>query len=1190
MQPQPPLPNFTGRPSNPNDIDDDDDINVNPRNNNEIFEVNDPANENMMLWRERERRQRTFRVLIMFLLMLLLMDGEEDQQQQQAEFRSRYHNPNHPRMDRNNLRHNNPHFRDSSSTQNSIWDPPLSPSKKKKTPKWPSLLVWQRRQAQEETLRQLTQQHPRYRALVEKNQQRRIDVEIHDWLHSIVDAARRKFNVTANEPVIAHESDLKENIELKVDEDANKNEKPPKVWTYPWNATGFYRGQWKVIESDTLKNETVAANVSISNEGNKTQVKNFVNHNYTNYTLRQPPELEDVMLQIQHKHSLLQEKSVWNLTASSIYAHPDKPQIIPGGPLVASVHLLPEETHLKIRDDHNLTKLQWDQMTVDSNGILYSPDHSDSESKQDPTDFGLLSKQNSGKSDSLLWSKAIRGAAKKSSYSASKHLPLTLKEGRAAIQLYSRSIPGMKELSLVDGFLKLYDSNSPGYPTRNDLLLRVRGVLIHAIGHLSLVSSNVPVTQHALVLSRPSIHADKQRKLKSKTKIEANDTKERIHSQEKDKELATEAKLELLDGAKEATMKGDLSGVHRRLSEAIKNLDSANMKDVRRDAQLLAEGSTDWKPLLQTADFGELDNRHRSLEEETITEANNLDLARSPQDTVQENTTLNANLNHTEAPELPLWSNVVIPFPYIHDDDDESVRKSRTAGSRRMPAREQKLEANGLNCPFEVTLNVEETEWTLAEWRTLLKHKWNEQKRLDPANPINEKILSNSTLPRNATKATKSKNRITSSSHSSTTPYRSSSKKWLVSDEALVMNMLGSIYSKECNFHATVNVTALRTDWDVTTSKAINYSFYMMLVCLAQIILLLRQLLHSQTNSGATRVSMLCIGWQCVIDALICLGHIYLCLAMQPLFTAFASVSFFKLLIFCVIEMKYMAIILQARGAANGGTPTDVLRRQVAILHVRFYLALLAVFIFLWNVDDKYRTLYMLALYSFWIPQIVLNVITQAKTPMHKYFIYGMSFSRMVVPLYIYAMKKNFLKEVYPEAPYDPWTCQCLVLWVTFQTAILIGQSKYGARFMIPARFLPPKYDYSRPIPPSVLNNAVTGSNTTTEEIVDTAASRPTDRHATSVTTRNRIRNRSQHGRSASAVTEDPTITALSSTATTTTTTTVLECCICYENIDVMRQSYMLAPCNHLFHRDCLIQWMDIKMECPTCRTELPAL
>lgn len=51
------------------------------------------------------------------------------------------------------------------------------------------------------------------------------------------------------------------------------------------------------------------------------------------------------------------------------------------------------------------------------------------------------------------------------------------------------------------------------------------------------------------------------------------------------------------------------------------------------------------------------------------------------------------------------------------------------------------------------------------------------------------------------------------------------------------------------------------------------------------------------------------------------------------------------------------------------------------------------------------------------------------------------------------------------------------------------------------------------------------------------------------------------------------------------------ECAICYSEIDIRNRSgYMLAPCDHLFHQDCLVQWMEVKMECPICRKDLPAL
>ena len=40
----------------------------------------------------------------------------------------------------------------------------------------------------------------------------------------------------------------------------------------------------------------------------------------------------------------------------------------------------------------------------------------------------------------------------------------------------------------------------------------------------------------------------------------------------------------------------------------------------------------------------------------------------------------------------------------------------------------------------------------------------------------------------------------------------------------------------------------------------------------------------------------------------------------------------------------------------------------------------------------------------------------------------------------------------------------------------------------------------------------------------------------------------------------------------------------------IKKDFFMKTPCNHSFHNKCLINWMSIKMECPTCRKNLPIL
>jgi hypothetical protein len=50
------------------------------------------------------------------------------------------------------------------------------------------------------------------------------------------------------------------------------------------------------------------------------------------------------------------------------------------------------------------------------------------------------------------------------------------------------------------------------------------------------------------------------------------------------------------------------------------------------------------------------------------------------------------------------------------------------------------------------------------------------------------------------------------------------------------------------------------------------------------------------------------------------------------------------------------------------------------------------------------------------------------------------------------------------------------------------------------------------------------------------------------------------------------------------------ECVICMAEIEPEAARHVTAPCSHRFHRRCLEQWMDVKMECPTCRAALPPI
>jgi hypothetical protein len=284
-------------------------------------------------------------------------------------------------------------------------------------------------------------------------------------------------------------------------------------------------------------------------------------------------------------------------------------------------------------------------------------------------------------------------------------------------------------------------------------------------------------------------------------------------------------------------------------------------------------------------------------------------------------------------------------------------------------------------------------------------------------------------------------------------------------------------------------------------------------------------------------------------------------------------ISFFKLLIFSVIEMKYMAMILHARSGSDNNAASN--RRRVGFLHCWFYSSLVIGTIAFTLIGTEHLTAAFLLLYSFWLPQIFLNIFTQANKPLHRNFIYGMSLTRLFVPIYIFGVPNSYIHDIEPDFPLNGKICVFLVVWVSFQAFILFAQNKFGARFMIPSFCLPPKYNYHREIPQTLIQQNTPNNGLSTLDNDDEASTALlVGDNSQNTGPRNRLKSKSKT--SVNEIFEaglGPTV----------------DCVICYNSINVTEpKSYMLAPCDHIFHSECMIQWMNVKMECPICRMELP--
>ncbi|KAH9792376.1 transmembrane E3 ubiquitin-protein ligase FLY2 [Citrus sinensis] len=303
----------------------------------------------------------------------------------------------------------------------------------------------------------------------------------------------------------------------------------------------------------------------------------------------------------------------------------------------------------------------------------------------------------------------------------------------------------------------------------------------------------------------------------------------------------------------------------------------------------------------------------------------------------------------------------------------------------------------------------------------------------------------------------------------------------------------------DCFSPLLLNATSVNIE--VYYNKAVNYTLMVTFVSFLQ---------------GAAKVSILMIGQQAIMDAYLCLLHLTAGILVESLFNAFATAAFFKFVVFSIFEMRYLLAIWKASRPMNNGEGWETMRRELSVLYSRFYGILLGGILVMYEFHNFLRPI-LLLMYSFWIPQIITNVVRDSRKFLHPHYILGISVTRLAIPLYIFGCPHNFMRI----EPDKNW-CICLCVFIGLQASILLLQHYLGSRWFIPRQILPEKYSYYRRF--------------------DQGTYHTTD------------------------------------------------CVICMTAIDLMQRSNdcMVTPCDHFFHSGCLQRWMDIKMECPTCRRPLP--
>jgi hypothetical protein len=344
----------------------------------------------------------------------------------------------------------------------------------------------------------------------------------------------------------------------------------------------------------------------------------------------------------------------------------------------------------------------------------------------------------------------------------------------------------------------------------------------------------------------------------------------------------------------------------------------------------------------------------------------------------------------------------------------------------------------------------------------------------------------------------------------------------------------GNLVSRDCGF--SVDVIAHQLALQIIVSKAITYAICTTLPAIGVVALLVRQMVFSLTSARATKLSLLCIGTQAVLDSYLSMFHLTTAVVVQQLFNPFIIPALIQFMTFGLFEMRLILLCHKAR-TPNAFNDWDSARRELGVIYFKFYIAMIGGMFLIYNFVDM-LPFFTFILYSFWIPQIVRNVYCGTNKPLQTSYIIGISLLRLFVPLCkfgkrqlnlipsdVFGCPNNFLG-----SRLDYGFCWVLCTYVAAQAFILIQQDYLGARFFIPRRFLPNYYDYYRALGKRSEDEMCTicMMNLWTPESDEEEPRSPEDLRI------------------------------------------------------------MLCPCNHAFHERCLLAWMEHKLECPSCRRALP--
>lgn len=353
-------------------------------------------------------------------------------------------------------------------------------------------------------------------------------------------------------------------------------------------------------------------------------------------------------------------------------------------------------------------------------------------------------------------------------------------------------------------------------------------------------------------------------------------------------------------------------------------------------------------------------------------------------------------------------------------------------------------------------------------------------------------------------------------------------------EDRLVYRMHGYIVSSGCGIVLELKNDTRSGDYDSIVTSGKLYAILAVVQVITLVYLIISHVESRSSNSAMMKTSSFGLLAQVCFDAVVSIFHLITAFTYPPISLPIYFVFFLSSAIYTMFQMKYLVEV--CKFSWNYGSLTMALSRIYLVIYVYIGISLLIALLV-----EPYIWIPLFLTHSCWLFQIIHNARYRTRNAFDWRYIIGTTLCRAFVPAYFYAWPGQNILHIPPR----PMLIFMLFLYDAFLIGMLIAQDRFGPRFFIPSWLGPATYNYRRPIPIELYMHHGAPSQTTLAPLIAAPGMQQNE-------------------------VPGPT------------------CTICMSEINPHNGEHMIAPCNHTFHEECLIRWMDQKMECPVCRGRLP--